>query len=81
MEKTEILAFRDAKPFVPFVIRLADGRVLRIPDPDYIMVSPTGKFALAFLPNGGHVNFELSCAVDIAPQRDDLFSLYAIPDA
>ena len=81
MEKSDIVAFRDAVPFVPFDLRIADGRLIRIPHPDYVGVSPSGRFLMAFLPNGGFDNIELSLIVGIAPQRDELHMLYASADA
>jgi len=32
----------NARPFTPFSIRLADGRVLSVPHPDFFYVSPSG---------------------------------------
>lgn len=81
MEKSDIVAFRDAVPFTPFDIRLADGRVLRVPHPDYISVSPCGPSAVVFLSSGGQVMFQLDYAVDVAPHRDALHMLFDAADA
>ncbi len=81
MEKSDIVAFRDAVPFMPFDMRIADGRLIRIPHPDYVMVSPTGHYVMSYLPTGGFVNIDISLVVDIAPHRDMLNVLYAPADA
>ena len=81
MEKSDIVAFRDAVPFVPFDLRIADGRLIRIPHPDYVMVSPMGNFVAAFLPSGGFVNIAMSLVVDVSPHRDVLHMLFDTADA
>jgi hypothetical protein len=42
----EAAAIRDAiraTPFRPFRLRLADGRALHVPHPDYISLAPNGR--------------------------------------
>lgn len=39
---TRLRELWNARPFVPFLIRLADGRTLSVPHPDFFYVSPTG---------------------------------------
>ena len=81
MEKSEIIAFRDAVPFIPFDMRIADGRVIHIPHPDYVMVSPTGNYVAAFLRSGGFVNIDIALVVDVALHRDVLHMLFDTADA
>lgn len=32
----------NARPFAPFAVHLADGRILKIPHPDFFYISPSG---------------------------------------
>ena len=41
-----------AAPFVPFTIRMADGRQFPIPHPDFLSMSPAGRTAVIFHPDG-----------------------------
>ena len=41
-----------ATPFKPFTIRMAAGRPFHIPHPDFLAMSPTGRTAVAFQPDG-----------------------------
>lgn len=46
-------AIREAthhQPFQPFTLRLADGRVLPIPHPDFIAIAPNGRRVAVFSP-------------------------------
>jgi hypothetical protein len=42
MTAQELREARDAKPFRPFAIHLADGRTIRISERDYPCISPDG---------------------------------------
>jgi hypothetical protein len=41
-----------ARPFVPFTIRMADGRKFPIPHPDFLSISPSGRTAVCFDEDG-----------------------------
>jgi hypothetical protein len=41
-------AARDAVPFRPFTIHMLDGRSWRVPSPEHLSTSPSGKTALIF---------------------------------
>ena len=41
-----------ASPFQPFTIRMADGRQFRVPHPDFLAMSPSGRTAVIFLEDG-----------------------------
>ncbi len=41
-----------AQPFLPFTIRMADGRSFSIPHPDFLSMSPTGRTAVIFHEDG-----------------------------
>ena len=81
MDRKVFCRSRDALPFVPFDVRLADGRVFHVPHPDYISVSPCGPSVVVFLKSGGHVTFQLDYAVDVAPHRDVMRMLFDAADA
>ncbi|MCE9531310.1 MAG: hypothetical protein K8T89_09345 [Planctomycetes bacterium] len=39
---------REANPFRPFTIHMADGRSWRIPHRDYLSMSPTGRTIIVY---------------------------------
>ncbi len=39
---------REANPFRPFTIHLADGRSHRVPHRDYLSMSPTGRTVIVY---------------------------------
>jgi hypothetical protein len=48
MTKDQLQAIRDASPFSPFTIHLADGRSLRVLHRDFISVSPGGRTIIVY---------------------------------
>jgi hypothetical protein len=48
MNVEHLRAARNAVPFVPFTIYMADGRSHRIPHPDYLSMSPGGRTVIAY---------------------------------
>ena len=48
MNLENIRSLRDAFPFRPFTIHMADGRSLRIPHRDFISVSPGGRTVIVY---------------------------------
>ena len=40
-----------AEPFEPFLIRMGDGREYRVPHPEFILLTPSGRMAIVVLPN------------------------------
>jgi hypothetical protein len=45
MTSDQFRKYWKSAPFVPFQMRLADGRSLRVPHPDHAQLSPTGRIA------------------------------------
>ena len=43
MTTAQVHALYVARPFRPFILHLADGRSLRVPSPEWISFSPSGK--------------------------------------
>lgn len=48
MRSDELRSLLNAKPFVPFTVRLAEGRSLRIGDPEYARVTPNDECFMAY---------------------------------
>ncbi len=54
--------FRNAmtrRPFVPFVIRLADGSGIPVRHPEHVATSPSGRTVLAFHDDESHTVLDL----------------------
>lgn len=48
MNVEQLRTLREANPFRPFTIHMADGRALRIPHRDYLSMSPGGRTILVY---------------------------------
>jgi len=48
MTTEQLRSTRDAIPFLPFSLHLADGRSFRVPHRDYLLISPHGRIAFVF---------------------------------
>jgi hypothetical protein len=48
MTTEQLRAAREATPFRPFTIHLADGRHLRVPHRDYLSLSPGGRTVIVY---------------------------------
>jgi hypothetical protein len=46
MTVTHLRSMVRAAPFLPFNVRMADGRVFHIPHPDFISIFPSGRVAI-----------------------------------
>jgi len=57
------------KPFQPFRVRMADGRQFPIPHPDFLTMSPTGRTAVIFHPDGSAsiVDLFLMTELELSP--------------
>lgn len=56
MTATQVLAFRDATPFKPFELLLADGRAIAVQHPDFATVSEDEELIHIYeLPDGVEV--------------------------
>ena len=60
-----------AVPFVPYSIHLPDGRKLRVDHPDFVAISPVGRSALVYDPNGRwhNVDFRLVSDLSFVPAK------------
>src|SRR5262245_33421777 len=50
MTSGQLRQTRDALPFRPVVIHLADGRSFRVPHRDYVSISPAGRTVIVYGP-------------------------------
>lgn len=48
MTSEQLRATREAHPFRPFTIHLADGRSYRVPHRDYVSMSPSGRTVIVY---------------------------------
>jgi hypothetical protein len=55
MDINEIVSLKNAQPFVPFQLRLADGLVFEVKHPDFIARSPLGRCVTLFDTEGVHI--------------------------
>jgi len=51
MNPEQLRLARQATPFQPFTIRMADQQTFYIPHPDFISVSPTGRIVVVYHPD------------------------------
>jgi hypothetical protein len=55
MNIREIIDLKNASPFVPFDVLMADGREFRVNHPDFIARSPTGRSVVLYDATGVHI--------------------------
>jgi hypothetical protein len=72
MTKEHLRQVRDANPFSPFTIRLADGRDFRIHHRDFLSIPPDGAGRIAVIYQSGGafslVDLLLVTEVSVEPQ-------------
>ena len=59
MTVQELRAAQHARPFHPYRIRMGDGHEYRVPHPDYVAMSPTGRLAYVFDDEGNSHRLDL----------------------
>lgn len=72
MTLDELRAWRDAKPFVPFVIRMTTGEAFTVSSPEHIAIPPVrGDAVFVSDDQGGPVRLGVSSIADVRrkPQR------------
>jgi hypothetical protein len=72
----QLRAAREANPFCPFTIHLADGRTHRIPHRDYLSMSPTGRTVIVYQADDAWSILDLLLVTELRieaenPQRTD----------
>lgn len=48
MTVEQLRAAREANPFRPFTLHMADGRAFRVPHRDYLSLSPGGRTVIVY---------------------------------
>ena len=61
--------FRDAVPFIPFRIRVADGRTFHVPHRDYLSISPTSRTVIVHKKAGGFHTLNSMLITEIDPDK------------
>ena len=54
MTNEQLRATLLAKPFEPFTIRMADGRVFDVPHPDFVWISPSSHIVFIHSPDDSY---------------------------
>jgi hypothetical protein len=54
-----------AQPFKPFDVRLADGRSIEVPHPEFLAMSPTGRTVIIVRPDGDYHVVDLLLVTDL----------------
>jgi hypothetical protein len=59
-----------AVPFIPYNIHLPDGRKLKVVHPDFVAISPIGRSAVVFDPDGRYhyIDFRLVSDLSFDPR-------------
>lgn len=55
----------DAQPFVPFSLRLADGRAIMVHHREFAAISPTGRTVVVYQPDGSYNLIDLLLVTDL----------------
>jgi hypothetical protein len=53
------------RPFQPFNLHLADGRQLRVPSPEFLIVPDEGRIVIVHQPSGGRHLVDLLLVTDL----------------
>ncbi len=61
-----------ARPFAPFRLRLADGRVFPIPHPEWLALAPNGSHAVVFTGESESVQLDRLLIVALEPSAPDV---------
>ncbi len=65
MTAEQLRAMREANPFRPFTIQLADGRTLDVPHRDFVSLSPSGRIFIVYQPNDAFNVVDLYLVTDL----------------
>jgi hypothetical protein len=68
MTAEQLRALREANPFRPFTIHLADGRILTVPHRDFVSLSPSGRIIIVYQPNDAFNVVDLHLVMDLEVQ-------------
>jgi hypothetical protein len=68
MTAEQLRALREANPFRPFTIHLADGRTLAVPHRDFVSLSPSGRIVIVYQANDAFNVVDLYLVTDLEVQ-------------
>jgi hypothetical protein len=68
MTADQLRALRDANPFRPFTIRLADGQTHNVPHRDFVSQSPGGRIAIVYRPDDSFSIIDLYLVTELEVQ-------------
>jgi len=68
MTAEQLRAMREANPFRPFTIHLADGRTLAVPHRDFVSLSPSGRIIIVYQPNDAFSVVDLYLVTELEVQ-------------
>lgn len=68
MTAEQLRAMREANPFRPFTIHLADDRTLDVPHRDFMSLSPSGRIIIVYQPNDAFNVVDLYLVTDLEVQ-------------
>ena len=62
----QLRSAREANPFRPFTIHLADGRSMRVPHRDYLSMSPGGRTVMVYQTDESFSILDLPLVTELA---------------
>jgi hypothetical protein len=68
MTAEQLRALREANPFRPFTIHLADGRTFAVSHRDFVSLSPSGRIIIVYQPNDAFNIVDLYLVTDLEVQ-------------
>jgi hypothetical protein len=68
MTAEQLRSMRDANPFRPFTIHLADGRSLAVPHRDFVSQSPGGRTIIVYRPDDSFSVVDLYLVTELEVQ-------------
>jgi hypothetical protein len=73
MTAEQVRTMRDANPFRPFTIHLADGQTFHVPHRDFVSLSPTGRIIIVYGANDSAnvVDLYLVTSLKVEPHAAD----------
>ena len=68
MTAEQLRVMREANPFRPFTIHLADGRTLPVPHRDFVLQSPSGRTIIVYHPDDTYSVVDLYLVTELKVQ-------------
>ena len=69
MDVKQLRAMQKAMPFQTLELRLEDGQILEVKQPEYLAISPTGHQAVVFVNNDSAHHFDVRSIVEVKTKR------------